>query len=165
MDWKERHPCNCKAAGTCPDVDPLGSGVSTFDPNQLKYSDYVAIELGFGITAEGVIVNDDQPYRPARPGERFSHCCDKLQNETGSVHPTLFYTTSSKSDMCLSQMTEPASPSLCVLDTSTLALPMFMITGNLTVSPICEDTFSLGAKTTWMEILQITQCTAPNPIN
>jgi hypothetical protein len=76
--------------------------VTTFDPNQLKYSDYVAIELGFGITAEGVVVNDDQPIRPARPGQEFSHCCDKLQNETGSVHPTLFFTTSSKTDMCLS---------------------------------------------------------------
>ena len=45
--------CTCKAAGACPDVDPGGTGVTTFDPNQLKYSDYVAIELGFGITAEG----------------------------------------------------------------------------------------------------------------
>ena len=93
--------CGCKLDGSCPDIDPA-AGITDFNPNLLKYSDYVGVMLGFAITAEGQVVNDDQPARPKRPGERFSHCCDMLQNQTGSVHPTLFYTTSSKDDTCLS---------------------------------------------------------------
>ncbi len=88
-------PCDCEP-------EAGGSGCGDYPAIALSYSDFIKIELGFVMTAAGTIVNDDQPERPARPGQMYSHCCDMLQNQTGSVHPTLFYTTQSKTDQCLS---------------------------------------------------------------
>jgi hypothetical protein len=70
-------------------------------PNTPFYSDYITKVLGLSLDDRGQLINDDQPERPPRPGQLYSHCCDMFVNDTGSVHPTLFYTTSSTDDKCL----------------------------------------------------------------
>ena len=70
-------------------------------PNTPFYSDYITKVLGLSLDDRGQLINDDQPERPPRPGQLYSHCCDQFVNDTGSVHPTLFYTTESEDDKCL----------------------------------------------------------------
>ena len=70
-------------------------------PNTPFYSDYITKILGLSLDDRGQLINDDQPERPPRPGQLFSHCCDMFVNDTGSVHPTLYYTTTSEDDKCL----------------------------------------------------------------
>ena len=70
-------------------------------PNTPFYSDYITKVLGLSLDDRGQLINDDQPERPPRPGQLYSHCCDMFVNDTGSVHPTLYYTTSSEDDKCL----------------------------------------------------------------
>ena len=70
-------------------------------PNTPFYSDYITKILGLSLDDRGQLINDDQPERPKRPGQLYSHCCDMFMNDTGSVHPTLYYTTSSDDDKCL----------------------------------------------------------------